>query len=341
MTEHNDLVLEIPMVEKMSTQERLKHAKKRRSVQLKKFANYEKQIDKENAKKNKKGTGNRKRRPRVKFRGNIMLLESAARGDIEDVRTLLNQGVNPDVTNEDGLTALHQACIDDNEEMLKLLLEYGANVNARDSELWTPLHAAATCGHTHLCKHLITKGAELLAVNADGNMPYDICEDEVTLDYIETEMAKVGITQEEIDEKRLIPERRMLNDVSRLARSDGPLDERGSDGATLLHIAAANGYMQVAEFLLDHHVSVDKRDIDSWQPIHGAAFWCQQDVLELLVKNGADIDAKTRNGETPFDLCEDPEMKQKILDLKDEMENKKASRSSNSTRRPKHHTSRS
>lgn len=341
MTDHNDLVLEIPMVEKMNTQERLKHAKKRRSQQLKKFANYEKQVDKDNAKKNKKGNENKKRRPRVKFRGNIMLLESAARGDIEDVRKLLNQGVNPDVANEDGLTALHQACIDDNEEMLKLLLEYGANVNARDSELWTPLHAAATCGHAHLCKHLIAKGAELLAVNADGNMPYDICEDEVTLDYIETEMAKVGITQEEIDEKRLIPERNMLDDVTRLARSGGPLDERGSDGATLLHIAAANGYMQVAEFLLDNHVSVDKRDADSWQPIHAAAFWCQQDVLELLVKNGADIDAKTRNGETAFDLCEDPEMKQKILDLKDELENKRASHSSGSTRRPKHHTSRS
>ena len=35
-------------------------------------------------------------------------------------------------------------------------------------------------------------GAELLAVNADGNMPYDICEDEGTLDYIENEMAKNG-----------------------------------------------------------------------------------------------------------------------------------------------------
>lgn len=90
MTDHSDLVLEIPMVEKMSTQERLKHAKKRRSTQLKKFANYEKQIDKENAKKNKKGTGNRKRRPRVKFRGNIMLLESAARGDIEDGKILIS-----------------------------------------------------------------------------------------------------------------------------------------------------------------------------------------------------------------------------------------------------------
>ena len=37
------------------------------------------------------------------------------------------------------------------------------------------------------------RGAELLAVNADGNMPYDICEDEVTLDHIETEMAKQGM----------------------------------------------------------------------------------------------------------------------------------------------------
>ncbi|CAG2252475.1 MYPT3 [Mytilus edulis] len=334
MSDHNDLVLEIAMVEKMSTQERLKHAKKRRSQQLKKFANYEKQVDKEFAKKVKKGTG-KKRRPRVKFRGNIMLLESAARGDIEDVRKLLNQGVNPDVTNEDGLTALHQVNIDDNEEMLKLLLEYGANVNARDSELWTLLHEL-------LLVVIPPLGAELLAVNADGNMPYDICEDEVTLDYIETEMAKIGITQEEIDERRLIPERNMLNDVSRLAKTGGPLDERGTDGATLLHIAAANGYMQVAEFLLDHHVSVDKRDSDSYQPIHAAAFWCQQDVLELLVKNGADIDAKTRNGETPFDLCEDPEMKQKILDLKDDLENKKASRSSGSTKRgTKHQTSRS
>lgn len=101
------------------------------------------------------------------------------------VRRLLKKGVNPDSTNEDGLTALHQCCIDDNEEMMKLLIEFGANVNAEDSEKWTPLHAAATCGHLHLVKYLIARGANLLAVNADGNMPYDICEDEKTLDCIE------------------------------------------------------------------------------------------------------------------------------------------------------------
>lgn len=35
-------------------------------------------------------------------------------------------------------------------------------------------------------------GADLLAVNADGNMPYDLCEDEPTLDVIETCMAYQG-----------------------------------------------------------------------------------------------------------------------------------------------------
>jgi len=42
-----------------------------------------------------------------------------------------------------------------------------------------------------------------------------------------------------------------------------------------LHIAAANGFLEVAEFLLDHHVSVDMKDKDSWLPIHAAACWLQ------------------------------------------------------------------
>jgi len=35
-------------------------------------------------------------------------------------------------------------------------------------------------------------GADLLAVNADGNMPYDLCDDVATLNYIESEMARQG-----------------------------------------------------------------------------------------------------------------------------------------------------
>ena len=44
-------------------------------------------------------------------------------------------------------------------------------------------------------------------------MPYDICEDEPTLDYIESEMARRGVTQELIDQTRASTERQMLTDL--------------------------------------------------------------------------------------------------------------------------------
>lgn len=328
MADHLELIAELPQVEKMATPERLKHAKKRRMHQMKKWSQREKEFVREaNAKKKKTDQNLQKKAKKndykVHFVPSVMLLEAAARGDVEEVRRLLMYGVNPDSTNEDGLTSLHQCCIDNNEEMMQLLVEFGANVNAEDSEKWTPLHAAATCGHLPLVKYLISKKANLLAVNADGNMPYDICEGD-TLDYIELEMSKRGVTQELIDETRDATERMMLDDLKWLAQQNADLEYRDAQEATPLHIASANGYKSVVEFLLDQNVSTDVVDNDLWQPIHAAACWGHLDVLELLVQNGASLDAKTKNGETPFDICEDKDIKDRMLELKNEMEIKRS-----------------
>ncbi|XP_015907242.1 protein phosphatase 1 regulatory subunit 16A [Parasteatoda tepidariorum] len=331
MADHCELVSEMNVVEKMSTQERLKHARKRRVQQLKRWNQREKEWQQTKRKKGGAATpdlipkSKSNKSYKVHFVPSVMLLEAAARNDVEEVRRLLMLGVSPDSTNEDGLTALHQCCIDDSEAMMKLLLEFGANVNAKDSEQWTPLHAAATCGHIHLVRYLISKGADLLAVNADGNMPYDICEDETTLDYIESEMAKKGITQEMIDETRAITEQEMLVDLKCMLEDGGDIEYRDQQGATPLHIAAANGYVTVVEFILDNHGSTNVCDNDMWQPIHAAACWGHPDVIEMLVMAGADLSAKTKNGETPFDICEDQDLKERIMQLKNEIETKRAS----------------
>lgn len=51
------------------------------------------------------------------------------------------------------------------------------------------------------------------------------------------------------------------------------LEFEDSVGARPLHVAAANGYLSVVEFLLDQHVATDAKDQDGWQPIHAAACW--------------------------------------------------------------------
>ncbi|XP_043365817.1 protein phosphatase 1 regulatory subunit 16A isoform X1 [Dermochelys coriacea] len=315
MAEHLELLAEMPAVARMSTQERLKHAQKRRTQQLKKWAQFEKetQSKKTRAEKRRKNSSKEKR---VLFPESIKLLEAASRNDVEEVRQFLQSGINPSLYNEDGLTALHQCCIDDFGDVVALLLEAGAEVNACDSELWTPLHAAATCGHLHLVELLIKHGANLLAVNTDGNMPYDLCEDVVTLDYIETAMADQGITQESIEEARAATEHSMVEDIRKLLQAGADLNTPLDHSATLLHIASANGYLEAAELLLEHKASMSAKDSDGWEPLHAAACWGQIHLVELLVAHGADLNGKSVLDETPLDVCGDEEVRAKLLELK-------------------------
>jgi len=93
------------------------------------------------------------------------------------------------------------------------------------------------------------------------------------------------------------------------------LEAYDKQGATPLHIAAANGYTNVVQFLLDNNVKLDAKDRDDWRPAHAAACWGHIEVLELLVSAGADLNAKNKHEETPAEICEDPELKDKILQL--------------------------
>ncbi|XP_048054613.1 protein phosphatase 1 regulatory inhibitor subunit 16B [Megalobrama amblycephala] len=318
MANHLELLTELQQLDKVPSLERLRAAQKRRTQQLKRWAVYEKEMQNKKRKADKRrGHGNLlENRKRVSFAASVALLEASSRNDPSEVRYLLKNNVSPDLCNEDGLTALHQCCIDNYEDMVRILLAHGATVNAQDNELWTPLHAAATCGHTGLVKILIQHGADLLAVNSDGNMPYDLCEDDPTLDIIETAMANRGITQEMINETRAAVERRMLGDIQKLLQDGADVNHHDSQGATLLHVAAANGYAQAAEMLLEGGARTDMRDSDGWTPLHAAACWGQVHVAELLVSHGANLNAKTYMEETPIDLCEDEEFRNHLLELK-------------------------
>lgn len=86
MAEHSELVTEMCVVEKMSTQERLKHAKKRRQQQLKKWTQHERDLQKG---KHKLKTQRASPAPQVSeykvhFVPSVMLLEAAARNDVDE-----------------------------------------------------------------------------------------------------------------------------------------------------------------------------------------------------------------------------------------------------------------
>lgn len=49
-----------------------------------------------------------------------------------------------------------------------------------------------------------------------------------------------------------------------------------------MHVAAANAYVEVLEFLLENDADVDVVDKDGWKPIHAAGCWGNVSVVEEL-----------------------------------------------------------
>jgi protein phosphatase 1 regulatory subunit 16A len=87
MADHSELISEMPLLEKMSTQERLKLARKRRTQQMKKWSQREKEYNNKRKKTQDiagKNKANRKNDYKVHFVSSVMLLEAAARNDVEE-----------------------------------------------------------------------------------------------------------------------------------------------------------------------------------------------------------------------------------------------------------------
>ncbi|XP_050300623.1 protein phosphatase 1 regulatory subunit 12C isoform X6 [Anthonomus grandis grandis] len=277
----------------MSLETRSNSALFKRAEQLKRW---------EESDTNREPTSPKQKSRKVKFSAGCVFLAACAAGDKEEVLKLLEKGADINTANVDGLTALHQACIDDNLDMVEFLVEQGADVNRGDNEGWTPLHATAGCGLKYIAEFLIEKGANVAAVNNDGELPIDIAQYQEMEDLLKGEINKRGIN---CDAARSDEEKAMLKDAKEwLATKSSSVNEaHPKTGATALHVAAAKGYIDVMKILLQCGADIDAQDVDGWTPLHAAAYWGQKEACHLLVESLADLDSKNYVGQTAFDLA--------------------------------------
>ena len=78
------------------------------------------------------------------------------------------------------------------------------------------------------------------------------------------------------------------------------------EGETSLHYAASMGQKEIAELLISEGADVNAMDSNGWSyggsPLHSAVEHVQIDIAELLINKGADVNAKANDGSTPLDI---------------------------------------
>lgn len=109
------------------------------------------------------------------------LREAANSNDIDTVRRLLEDGVDPCAADDKGRTALHFSSCNGNETIVQLLLSYGANPNQRDSLGNTPLHLAACTNHVPVITTLLRGGARVDALDRAGRTPLHLARSKLNI----------------------------------------------------------------------------------------------------------------------------------------------------------------
>ena len=88
------------------------------------------------------------------------LADAAKRRDQARVQALLEENVNVDAPQADGMTALHWACYHDDLAGARRLIERGANVKAKNRYGVSPLSLACTNGSSEIVEALLAAGAD-------------------------------------------------------------------------------------------------------------------------------------------------------------------------------------
>ncbi|KAI0486675.1 hypothetical protein F4859DRAFT_502125 [Xylaria cf. heliscus] len=199
-------------------------------------------------------------------------------GDIPGMEKLFESSeYDATYTDEEGITPLHWAAINNQYAMCKFLIDKGADINKKGGEsIATPLQWAAQRSNYYTVDLLLQHGADPLITDAQG---YN------TL-HISTFNGNVLL-------------------VVLLLHQGIPVDVADAYGHTSLMWAAYKGFPQCVDLYLRWGASVHATDEQGFTALHWALVKGSPQCILKLIEYGADRFAKTQTGKTPAITAKD------------------------------------
>eukprot|EP00638_Chattonella_subsalsa_P006939 CAMPEP_0117756088 /NCGR_PEP_ID=MMETSP0947-20121206/13846_1 /TAXON_ID=44440 /ORGANISM="Chattonella subsalsa, Strain CCMP2191" /LENGTH=181 /DNA_ID=CAMNT_0005575561 /DNA_START=801 /DNA_END=1346 /DNA_ORIENTATION=- len=162
-------------------------------------------------------------------------------------------------------------------DMVNFLLFMGANKSIGDPTGWTPIHEACSQGSLEMVKILISSNADMTIIDKHLRTPLHVaCE------------------------------KGKLDAVKFLCRSGASVQARVEYGGSILHIACWQGSLDVVKYIhTKTSLDLNAVDDDNETACHWAAYKGFNDIVQYLVKNGANSQVKSKDGILPGEWFDD------------------------------------
>jgi ankyrin repeat protein len=204
----------------------------------------------------------------VSARASEDFLKAAASEDINEVRKLIEAGVDVNAADEWGVTALMVAAFKGDSEIVRLLIDHRADVDR-------------TCIHINAVTHALVKaafkdlGPSAKTIFVPPEYPNPTTALMVTAYYGHAEVARL------------------------LIDAGAQVDAANSAGTTALMLAAESGHADCARLLIDAGAQVDFTPMSNGDtPLYVAALCGHPEIVRMFVTAGANVNARSTDGNT-------------------------------------------
>ncbi len=237
-------------------------------------------------------------------------LDSLPDQDLELVCSLIREGADVSARTETGTTPIYAAAGGGHLEIVRVLLKAGAATNGNEEGDFAPLNVAAMAGHLEIVKLLVFAGASLDSTNSNGSTAV-LDAAEVGQKDIVSYLVGVGADVRIVDNSGLsvlcvVAGRDSPSLIYSLLQHGASIDGTDNIGFTALMFAAGRGANENVRALLLAGADINKQIPDisehhaNVSAIWLASYWGETETIRILANNGARLNFKARNQQTPL-----------------------------------------
>lgn len=189
--------------------------------------------------------------------GDTLLHEAVRNRNLEVAKKCIEEGMDPNIKNNDGLTPLHIAAKSGYVELMEYLIN-DLTLNVRTNEGNTALYLAILHGHKEASRLLLQHGADIHIKGSDGFLPLHIA-------------ARYGYAS-------------LIKDLS----DDSIINAPTPTGSTALHLAVSSNQLESVQVLVELKARINVRNNYGDTPLHIAVNCNYRDIIIYLIGHGAD-----------------------------------------------------